>query len=164
MLIKCLWYANVREVIHSKWKQLMAIWNTHINKQMYRPRALKFWSKTHQKRTKQWFSRKHSTRKCWQMPNFEDFSYFLYWTYLNDSFCYFFVPMLRKLGKNQKVIRCYESLQLNHTRKVCVKTQVKTAANWHWKTQKVASTSKNCIEFNSQHNWMILVGEFSSMT
>jgi len=57
--------ANVREVIHSKWKQLMAIWNTHINKQMYRARALKFWSKTHQKRTKQWFSRKQSTRKRW---------------------------------------------------------------------------------------------------
>jgi len=40
----------------------------NINKQMYRARALKLWSKTHQKRTKQWFSRKHSTRKRWQMP------------------------------------------------------------------------------------------------
>jgi len=66
--------------------------------------------------------------------------------------------MLRKLGKNHKVIRCYKSFQLNHTRNVCVRTQVKTAANWHSKTQKVASTSKICIEFNSQHNGMILVG------
>jgi len=53
--------------------------------------------------------------------------------------------MLRKLGKHHKVIQCYESFQLNHTRKVWVRTQGKTTANWHWKTQKVASTSKICI-------------------
>jgi len=72
--------------------------------------------------------------------------------------------MLRKLGKNQKVIQFYESFDLNQTRKVCVRTQVETTADLHWKTQKVASTSNLCIELNSQQNWMILVGEFLSMT
>jgi len=33
--------------------------------------------------------------------------------------------MLRKLGKNHKVIQCYESFQLNQIRKVYVRTQVK---------------------------------------
>jgi len=39
--------------------------------------------------------------------------------------------MLRKLDKNQKVVWCYETFQLNQTRKVCVRTQVKTVADLH---------------------------------
>jgi len=39
--------------------------------------------------------------------------------------------MLKKLGKNKKMIQCYELFQLNQTRKVCVRTQVKIVANWH---------------------------------
>jgi len=76
--------ANVREVIHSKLKQLIAIWNTHINKQMYRVRALKFWSKTHQKALNSDFPENTTPENPDRCLNFVDLSYFLYWTYLND--------------------------------------------------------------------------------